>query len=179
MTSLYSPIPPLALYEIALDIQELDDIAFRHSLDLNQLKGLLENPSIKQRINALRAELQTNGAIFRAKCAVVAEDMLTEAYKKAADSDASFAVKMELLKIAAKLADLEPKPNQNLAAGAGFSITINIPQVGGAAAQSLTIEQPVEPPQSNILPPIPDFLRSLHNAPSEILDELIIEPEYA
>jgi hypothetical protein len=134
---------------------------------------------MQQRISQLRAELKSNGAIFRAQCAAVAEELLVETYKRAMDPESGFAVKMELLKYAAKLADLEPKPQQNTFQGTGFSITINIPQVGN------TIDVTPETPKNDLvsveipteLPPLPVFLAKMRQN-AHLLDDLAL-PEPA
>lgn len=161
---LYTPLPPTALYEVALDIEDVKTIAERHGIDHLVFETTLAQPQIRQRITQLKAELKSNGAIFRAQCAAVAEELLVEAYKKAVDPEAGFAVKMELLKYAAKLADLEPKQNQNIQAGPGFSVTINIPQVGTQPKRVIDIGGNVVDVNSvakeeDPLSVLPDFLR--------------------
>lgn len=161
--ALYTPIPPTALYEVALDIEDTKTIADRHGIDHLVFETTLAQPQVHQRVMQLRGELKTNGAIFKAQAAAIAEEMLMEVYKKAVDPDASFAVKMELLKTATKLADLEPKAN-SIPVGPGFSVTINIPQVGdqpkrvidigGNVVDAASIVQAQDP-----LASLPSFLR--------------------
>lgn len=165
MTALYTPLPPTALYEVAMDIEDTQTIAERHGIDPFVFETTLAQPSVAQRVNQLRGELKSNGAIFRAQAAAVAEEMLKEVYKKAIDPEAGFAVKMDLLKYASKLADLEPKPNAQIQAGPGFSVTINIPQVGLQPKRVIDLGGNVVDassiiPEEDPLAALPAFLRN-------------------
>jgi hypothetical protein len=61
-------------------------------------------------------------------------------YHLARDPDAPAAARVKIFENFVELADAKPKTNVNASMGSGFSITINIPQVGQQAPQTLVLE---------------------------------------
>ena len=72
-----------------------------------------------------KAELEASGLTFKLKAKALTEDVFEEAYKAARSTDATLLQKLEFIKLGAKLADMEPRSNQPVASGPGFSIKIN------------------------------------------------------
>lgn len=98
------------------------------------------NPQYQRYVDAYTKELQDNGFSIQAKSRLLAEDLLPTMYHLARDPDAPAAARVKIFENFIELADAKPKTSLNALPGSGFSITINIPQVGQTPAQTLVLE---------------------------------------
>lgn len=98
------------------------------------------NPQFQRYVDAYTKELKDNGFSIQAKSRLLAEDLLPTMYHLARDPDAPAAARVKIFENFVELADAKPKTNVNANMGSGFSITINIPQVGQQAPQTLVLE---------------------------------------
>jgi hypothetical protein len=105
------------------------------------------NPQFQQYVEAYKGELKDTGFSFSAKSRVLAEDLLPSAYHMARDPDVPAAVRAKILENLVDWGDLKPKNSANASAGPGFSITINIPNVGQTPAKTIVLE--AETPQKS------------------------------
>ena len=101
---------------------------------------IAKNPQFQQYVEAYKAELKDSGFSFSAKSRVLAEDLLPSAYHMARDPDVPAAVRAKILENLVDWGDLKPKNTSNAGAGPGFSITINIPNVGQTPAKTIVLE---------------------------------------
>jgi hypothetical protein len=118
-------IPPELVLGIATGLEEPKDIAYRHGIVGAQWEALQKWKPFLDAVAKQRAELEANGFTFRLKAKLLTEDVFDEAYKIAKNNESTLMQKLEFIKLGAKLADMEPKQSAQVAAGPGFSISIN------------------------------------------------------
>jgi hypothetical protein len=145
-------INPEMLLQIATGLEEPLDIAQRYGFNEEEFAALSNWPPWQAALEAKRTELQQTGVTLRIKSAFMAEDVLQRAYLAVCGHDATLPQKMDFIRLAAKLGDVEPKPNFNAAAqGNGFSISINfsspppVPQSRPAAPLTIDHDSAVLP----------------------------------
>jgi len=119
-------IPSEMVAEIAAGLEEPTDIAFRYGIAGQAWKELQAWVPFQNAVASQKAEFEKSGFTFKVKARVLTEDVFDEAYKAAKSSHSTLLQKLEFIKVGAKLADMEPKNTAQVAAGPGFSITINL-----------------------------------------------------
>lgn len=156
------------LRSVALSIARNNVGAMRPESEIISGEGITEqdfaainkNPQFKKYVDAYTRELSESGFGFAAKSRILAEDLLPIAYHMARDPDTPAAVRAKMLENIVEWGDLKPKKDvaiQN--AGAGFSITINLPSEN---KEPLEIEEIIDIEPENL--PVPD---DLHDESSE------------
>lgn len=121
------------------------EIIASEGLTQTEYDEIAKNPQFQQYVDAYKTELKDTGFSFSAKSRVLAEDLLPSAYHMARDPDVPAAVRAKILENLVDWGDLKPKNSSNVGAGPGFSITINIPNVGQTPAKTIVLE--AETPQ--------------------------------
>lgn len=109
-------------------------------LTQSEYDEITKNPLFQRYVEGYTKELKDNGFSIQAKSRLLAEDLLPTMYHLAKDPDAPAAARVKIFENFVELADAKPKTNINANVGSGFSITINIPQVGQQAPQTLVLE---------------------------------------
>lgn len=91
--------------------------------------AIKQNPQFTKYVDVYTKELNETGFGFAAKSRILAEDLLPIAYHMARDPDVPAAVRAKMLENIVEWGDLKPKKADATvqAAGAGFSITISLP----------------------------------------------------
>lgn len=117
--------PQELILNIAIGMEEPAVIAARYGIEGDDWVKLQEYKPFQIAVEKQKAELEASGLTFRVKAKALTEDVFEEAYKIARSNDATLMQKLEFIKLGAKLADMEPKANTQVAAGPGFSISIN------------------------------------------------------
>lgn len=137
-------LPAEMLMEMAMGLGDPIAIASRYGYDQNDYIRMSTQPWFHREIDRLAKELEANGFTVKQKMASLAEDLLIDTYRAAKSSD-SVALRLDVAKYLSKIGGLEPQPGVQ-AAGAGFSLTINLSGQNGGAWQAITIEanQPSE-----------------------------------
>lgn len=135
-------VPSEMVAEIAAGLEDPADIAFRYGIAGKCWQDLTKWPPFQNAVAAQKAEYEKNGFTFKVKAKVLTEDVFEDAYKLARSNETSLLQKLEFVKLGAKLADMEPRPNAQVAAGPGFSITINLGE--NPKLEKQVIEMPVE-----------------------------------
>jgi hypothetical protein len=97
--------------------------------------AISKNPTFSGYVAAFVKELTDTGFSFAAKSRVLAESLLPDVYHLARDQDAPAATRLKAIENIVEWGDLRPKKSAEIAAGPGYSITINIP---GAIATTVT-----------------------------------------
>ena len=134
-------IPSEMVAEIAAGLEDPADIAFRYGFAGQMWQDLKNWVPFQNAVAAQKAEYEKSGFTFKVKAKVLTEDVFEDAYKIARSSETSLLQKLEFVKLGAKLADMEPRPNAQVAAGPGFSITINL----GETPKSVPIKGTIVP----------------------------------
>jgi hypothetical protein len=150
--------PSSMVDEIAQGVEEPADIAYRYGYLRSEYDRLAKNKMFIADVATKRAEYERGGQKLKLKAKLMAEHLLDNLFIDSMGG--TIGQKQESMKILMKLADLEPKQSQvQQSAGAGFSISINIPATG--IVQTQTIELNAAP-----ILDIPTF-ESLEDKPDE------------
>ena len=113
------------ILQCAIGLEEPEILAERYGLTPEQWQKLKDYKPFWMAVEKQKAELEASGLTFKLKAKALTEDVFEEAYRLARSHEASLIQKLEFIKLGAKLADMEPKSNQQVASGPGFSISIN------------------------------------------------------
>lgn len=158
-------VPPQLIAEAAVGVDKLPEICARYGYTPEQAEQLRNDPGFKVRVSRMEAELKKEGVTFRMRAAHAAEDLVRDVWNKATSPEVGLALKIEALKTLAKLGDLEPKQNLNTqAAAAGFSITINLPQVGEQPGRTIEAHSEPVPELGMTLPILGTTNRTINSA---------------
>lgn len=114
---------PRMAFEVALEMEPLDQIALRYGLSHSELELLIVNPLFKKAVVNYKDELLDNGITFRQKAKVQAEAYLKDAHFLIKNPMTPATVKADMIKWMAKVADYEPK-NTSDDQGTTFNLQI-------------------------------------------------------
>ena len=115
---------PRLTFELALGLSAPDKIFERYGYDQDSALALAKNHVFQAMLKAYVDDVKEHGLTFRAKARVQAEDLLAHSYEIATDSQAPYAVRADMIKWTAKVADYEPKNNAAEAPSNGFALQI-------------------------------------------------------
>jgi hypothetical protein len=115
---------PRLTFELALGLSASDKIFERYGYDQDSALALAKNPIFQAAYKAYVDDVKEHGITFRAKARIQAEDLLAHSYEIATDTQAPYAVRADMIKWTAKVADYEPKPNVADAPSNGFALQI-------------------------------------------------------
>lgn len=150
-------VPPEFLTELALRLEDELVVAQRYGYSEADLRALKGQKWFLKAIHDKEKELEQHGFTFKAKMGLLAEDLLVELWTCAKQSE-SGAFKLDVAKLLAKLADLEPRPTQQqfAAQGSGYQIVINIPnapiQAAAHPSEVASNHDTTEPPVLELTP---------------------------
>lgn len=130
---------PNAIVELAMGMEAPLSVLARYGYTPEQAGTLLSNEFIQRQIEAKRAELKSQGIVFKTKALMAAEDILEDVYVEAKAQDTPLPQKLDALKFFAKAAGVDQVAQTSGAAGGGFNITINL----GDKSVTLTEEKVV------------------------------------
>lgn len=157
-------VPQKMVLEISLGIREPADVAVEYGFSEDQWEELKVLPSFVKQVEEKKLELRVSGVTFKMKSAIAAEDIMADVYSKAKESNSSFHTQLESLKFFAKAAGFESPPKVEAAAGAAFSITINLGNGKtvsiGSQAQTKEIEDVTILDCDTELPETPHYISS-------------------
>ena len=135
-------LPPELVTEVALGIEPATTLFKRYGYSDAEYQQISTSTWFAKEITSKRAALEADGFNFPAKMKMLAEDLMTEAYLHAKESD-SVSAKLEVGKYLAKLADLEPRANAQAVTGPGFQINISIPSIANEQVNEVIDIRPV------------------------------------
>lgn len=130
---------PNVIVELAMGMEAPLSVLARYGYNPEQAGALLSNEFIQRQIEAKRAELKSQGIVFKTKALMAAEDILEDVYVEAKAQDTPLPQKLDALKFFAKAAGVDQVAQTSGAAGGGFNITINL----GDKSVTLTEEKVV------------------------------------
>lgn len=119
-------IPQEMILAVAMGMEDPTEIAARYGFEGVRWDKLQQWKPFNDAVAKQKAELESSGMTFRIKAKALTEDVFEDAYKIARSHESTLMQKLEFVKLGAKLGDMEPKTNTAVAAGPGFSITINL-----------------------------------------------------
>lgn len=133
--------------ELALHIDDAEEIFLRHGYSPEQAADLLESPAFMLLMQQAQKEVLENGISFRTKAKLIANELLPYAHDIATDPLQSAAVRASLIQWTVKIAGLEPKEMKDDGkSGSGLTLSIQFSgmppqQVVSTQYAPLTIEQ--------------------------------------
>lgn len=136
--------------ELALHVDDADEVFKRYGYSEDQAVALMESPAFLLLMQQAAKEVQETGLSFRTKAKLIAGELLPYAHDLATDPMVSAAVRLSAIQWTAKVADLEPRPSKEEGkTGGGLTLSITFagqpPQtVVSSQHEALTIEQEAE-----------------------------------
>ena len=133
--------------ELALKVEDAEDIFARYGYTPDEAATLLESPVFLHLLEQTAKELLETGVSFRTKAKLLANELLPYASEIATDPMQSAAVRASLITWSAKVAGFEPKETKDdVKVGGGLTLSITFagqpPQtVVSSQHEPLTIEQ--------------------------------------
>lgn len=122
-------VPAEMITDIAVGLEPAANIALRYGYGSREFESLQRQSWFVRKVGQAREDIEASGWTIKEKARMLAEALLVDAFRAAKNSD-SVQNKLDVAKFAAKLGDLEPKPNagQLIGAAGGVNITITIPE---------------------------------------------------
>lgn len=117
---------PNLIVELAVGMEAPLSVLARFGYNPEQAGLLLSNELIQRQIETKRAELKSQGIVFKTKALMAAEDILEDVYVEAKSQDTPLPQKLDALKFFAKAAGVDQVQQTSAGAGGGFNITINL-----------------------------------------------------
>lgn len=124
----------------------ITEIIASEGITQQEYNHISANPMYKQYLEGYTTELIESGFSFAAKCRVLAEDLLPDAYKMVKDPDVPAAVRAKVVENLVDWANLKPRKDTAVQTGAGFSINIVFPSAEGQSAprEVIITPEPIE-----------------------------------
>lgn len=119
-------VPPMLVLEAAVGVDTLDSICERFGYDQTQTAQLRNDPGFKRAVQEQEVQLRKEGVTFKMRVQKAADDLMGVVWRESKDERVPVSVKLDVLKVFAKLADYEPKTNAPVQTGSTFGIRIII-----------------------------------------------------
>lgn len=126
--------------ELALNINDAEDIFDQYGYSPDAAAELVENPAFVLLMQQAQRSVVEDGLSFRMKAKLMAGELLPYAHDIATDPLQSAAVRADLIKWAAKVADYEPKQMKD-EGKTGGGLTLSITFAGAAPQQVIATQQ--------------------------------------
>lgn len=134
-------VPLQLIAEAAIGTSSLDEICARYNYSPEQTEQLRNDPGFKVRVSRAEQELAKEGVTTKMRARHVVDDMISEVWIQGKDPSVGLGMKLEIIKTLTKIADLEPKTNQLVQQGSGFSLVINLPAVGEQPGRTIEMNK--------------------------------------
>lgn len=134
-------VPPELILEVAVGVDTLESICQKYGYSTSHVEQLRNDAGFKARVAKTESDLQRDGFTHKYRAAYGADIGLQEMIRMLKDPTVSNALKVDIYKELVKTADLVPKQNVQQQAGGGYSITINIPQVGETPGRTIEMNR--------------------------------------
>lgn len=134
-------VPAQLVWEVAAGLEDPAVVAERFGFTGLKWERLSQWGPFITAVQAQRSEFEKTGVTFRLKAGLMAEQMMDQMFKQAVSNDSTILQKLSVFNSLVDVAGLKPDKKAPVEASnqaPKFSITINIPQVGGPAP--LTID---------------------------------------
>ena len=135
--------PPELVIELAVGIDTFDNICRKHGYNTSQIEFLRNSPVLQRRVAATDSELTRDGVTHKFRSSYVSDVALKVMHQRLLDPATPTGQVIDIYKETVKTADLLPKNNQVAQQGGGYSLIINLPQVGDQPGR--TIEARTKP----------------------------------
>lgn len=118
-------LPADMLVDLAMGVTPAIDIVAKYGYSVEDYMRMSTYAWFHKAVEEKRTEIEAKGFSFQSKMGMMAELLLVDAFIAAQQSE-SANVKLDVAKYLTKISGLEPQPGVGVAAGGGFSITINL-----------------------------------------------------
>ncbi len=118
--------PPMLPFELAMRVDTPANICKAHDISKEQFTALVHHPVFIKAWQEAVEVLKVEGATFKVKARMQAEDMLATSYNMVKNPNISDSVRADLIKSTVRWAGYDKKAEDAGAAGVGFNIQINL-----------------------------------------------------
>lgn len=130
-------LPPEMINDLAMAGKPAIETVEKYGFTADDYIVMSTQPWFHRAVEQAKKRLETEGFTFQNRMGTMAEDLLIDAYTLAKKLN-SVEDKLDVAKYLSKLAGFEPK--DGAAGSGGFSLIINVPQVGSTPAKTLTLD---------------------------------------
>lgn len=116
--------------ELAIGQEPEDEVLARYGFTPAETEKLLSDPVLKTEVAALVQELKRAGTMAKIKARFVAEDLIGQIWSKTREGTRSIAEMLDVLKIMAKIGDLEPRDASGKMTGTIVRVDLNFGMLG-------------------------------------------------
>jgi hypothetical protein len=150
---LFDRYDPRIVQEMAIGIDEEIDILARYRITGSAAEQLLTDPILRTEVTALTQELKRAGTTAKIKSRFVAEEIIGKLWEKIRQGAHTTGELLDVLKVLAKIGDLEPRETGGKLTGTIVRVDLNIGSLGfnPPPVRAVYAETPV--PASAITPP--------------------------
>lgn len=127
---LFDRYDPRVVQELAVGVDDDLDVLARYGFTGAQATALLEDPILKTEVAALTQELRRAGTTAKIKARIVAEELIGSIWLKMKDGTRSVAEMLDVLKVLAKIGDLEPRDTGGKMTGTIVRVDLNFGSLG-------------------------------------------------
>lgn len=130
-------VPPELILELAVGVDTFDNICRKFEYNTSQIEQLRNDAGLKARVTKTEAELQKDGFTHKYRAAYGADTILRILITRGMDPSTPLSVALDIYKELVKTGDLVPKQAMVQQASNGFSITINLPEIGAQPGRTI------------------------------------------
>lgn len=115
---------PKLVMELAMELDSPSVVFARYGYTPEEMAALIGNKHFITALKDMMDQVKKDGLSFKMKAKMQAEDLLQQSYSMATNPDTPAAVRADIIKWTAKMADLEPKSTDGKSMGQGFQLNI-------------------------------------------------------
>lgn len=123
-------VPEAMIIELAVGVNGFDDICRKYNYNTSQIEQLKANEPFRAKIIKMESELTREGYTNEFRARWLADVSLRILHERLIDPRTPTPVVLDIHKEMVKNGNLGPKPNVTQTGNGGYSITINLPQMG-------------------------------------------------
>lgn len=150
-------VPEAMIIELAVGVNGFDDICRKYNYNTSQIEQLKANEPFRAKIIKMESELTREGYTNEFRARWLADVSLRILHERLIDPRTPTPVVLDIHKEMVKNGNLGPKPNVAQTGNGGYSITINLPQMGEQPGRTIEMNRDV----STICEPEPLLGRAL------------------
>ena len=118
--------PPMLAVELALGISKPREICAAYGIGKDEFAEILAHPMFVKQYQMAIEQLKIDGASFRLKARIQAEDFLTDNFKMIKSPGTSDSVRAKMIENTVRWAGLDQKVSEGGGANNNFQININL-----------------------------------------------------
>lgn len=170
-------LPAELLIEVAVGIGTLENICLKYGYSVKQIDFLRGDERFKALVARTEANLMKEEKLHELRSAYTADVALRILHQRVTDPSLSTGQVLEIYRETVKNGNLLPKPNLSQSVGSGYSITINIPQVGETPGRTIEMNRSDEDPVTLEAKPVAGPLLDVNRKVNRKLNSSLELPE--